>query len=62
MLLTAWRISNSKFKKGAQIEANLGAVAREQLLKKDQESVWGSTSPFVNEEDLERHVKPLHRG
>jgi hypothetical protein len=35
MLLLSRHISNSKFKKGAQIKANLGVIARKQLLKKD---------------------------
>ena len=30
------RLSNKKFKKGAQIEANLGSIAKRQLLEKDK--------------------------
>jgi hypothetical protein len=48
------RLSNAKFRKGAQVEANLGALARNQLELNDKESPWGSKSPFVHEEDHNR--------
>jgi hypothetical protein len=56
------RLSNHKFRKGAQIEANLGAIARENLAKKDEESMWAKPSPFIDEENLQKHVKPLGGG
>jgi hypothetical protein len=46
------RLSNYKFRKGAQIEANLGAIARENLAKKDEESMWAKPSSFIDKEDL----------
>jgi len=51
------RISNHKFRKGAQIEANLCAIAREKLSKKDEESMWAKPSPFVDKEDLQKHME-----
>jgi hypothetical protein len=56
------RLSNAKFRKGAQVEANLGALVRNQLELNDKESPWGSKSPFVHEEDHNRHVKPDRGG
>ena len=56
------KLSNKKFRKGAQIEANLGAIAKQQLRDKDDRDLWASNSPFVNEEDHERHVKPVYGG
>ncbi|KAH8745610.1 hypothetical protein BGZ57DRAFT_862457 [Hyaloscypha finlandica] len=41
------RLSNHKFRKGAQIEANLGAIARERLAQKDEQ----------NTEDLQKHAR-----
>src|SRR5487761_185759 len=52
------RLSSAKFRKGGQVEANLGALARNQLELNDKEGPWGSKSPFVHEEDHDRHVKP----
>jgi hypothetical protein len=62
--LTSRRLSNAKFRKGAQVEANL---ARNQLELNDKEGPWpGSKSPFqgpfVHEEDHNRHVKPDRGG
>lgn len=56
------KLSNKKFRKGAQIEANLGAIAKQQLRDKDERDLWASNSLFVNEEDHERYVKPIHGG
>jgi hypothetical protein len=56
------RLSNAKFRKGAQIEANLGALARKQLELNNKESPWGSKSPFVREEDHNKPVKPDRGG
>ena len=56
------RLSNAKFRKGGQVEANLGALARNQLELNDKEGPWGSKSPFVHEEDHDRHVKPDRGG
>jgi hypothetical protein len=39
MSLPSRRLSNYKFRKGAQIEANLGVIACENLAKKDEESM-----------------------
>jgi hypothetical protein len=56
------RLSNRKFRKGAQIEANLGAIAKRQLLEKDEFDIWSSNSPFVNETHHERYVKVPNGG
>ncbi|KAE8442706.1 hypothetical protein EG329_002951, partial [Mollisiaceae sp. DMI_Dod_QoI] len=50
-------------KKGAEIEALKGAVAQEKLNNEASlDDIWGSSSLFVNEEDANRHVKPVHGG
>jgi hypothetical protein len=46
------QLSNHKFRKGAQIKANLGVIARENLAKKDKESMWAKPSSFIDKEDL----------
>jgi hypothetical protein len=56
------RLSNKKFRKGAQIEANLGNIAKRQLLEKDEHNIWASSSPFMNEEHYERYVKAPNGG
>ncbi len=57
------RVSNQKFRKGAEIEALKGAVAQEKLNNEASlDDIWGSSSLFVNEEDANRHVKPVHGG
>src|SRR5487761_955370 len=54
-------LSNAKFRKDSQVEANLGALARNQLELNDKKGPWGS-NPFVHEEDHDRHVKPDRGG
>ena len=56
------QLSNKKFRKGAQIEVNLGSIAKRQLLKKDEHNIQTSSSPFVNEEHYERYVKAPNGG
>jgi hypothetical protein len=34
-----YQLSNKKFKKGAQIEANLGSIIKRQLLEKDKHNI-----------------------
>jgi hypothetical protein len=60
--LPSRRLSNRKFRKGAQIEANLGAMAKQQLIDKDEYSIWASSSPFVSEQHHERYVKAPNGG
>ena len=36
----------------------MGSITKKRLLEQDQEDVQGSTSPFVNKEDFQRHIKP----
>jgi hypothetical protein len=56
------RLSNRKFRKGAQSEANLGAMVKQQLIEKDEYSIWASSSLFVSEQHHERYVKALNGG
>jgi hypothetical protein len=46
----------------SKLTYNLGALARNQLELNDKEGPWGSKSPFVHEEDHNRHVKPDRGG
>jgi hypothetical protein len=62
MSLPSRRLSNRKFRKGAQIEANLGAMAKQQLIEKDEYSIWASSSLFVSEQHHERYVKAPNGG
>jgi len=32
-------------------------IAREKLSKKDEESMWAKPSPFVDKEDLQKHIE-----
>jgi hypothetical protein len=40
----------------------LEAIAKRQLLEKDEFDIWSSNSPFVNETHHKRYVKVLNGG
>jgi len=56
------RASNHKFRKGAQIQANLGEAARDELVSTQPMNKWSSKSPFISPEDFQRHVKAQNPG